>query len=460
MPLKPPFTLLGTFAHSPARDHLEIIEKGLVCVDRDGWIVNVCRLGQPAYQEVLKTALSSEQLVETDTGTFIFPGMVDLHIHAPQWPQIGQVLHRPLQEWLEQYTFPLEARYSDTKFAEQGYKDLVSTLIANGTTTGVYFSTIHQDATQVLAQVCLDLGQRAFVGKVVMDHEEQCPDYYRDHSIDAALAGTVESIEFIRKSKLNSSALVQPMVTPRFIPSCSDAVLRGLGQIAADYQCRVQTHCSESDWEHQFVIDRFGRTDTVMLHEFGLLQRNTILAHSNYISEQDMDLIKSVGAGIAHCPLSNIYFSHSVFPLRKALDKGLRVGLGTDISGGSSPSIFENCRYAISSSRMLEDGVDPSRGSSDRGSSNSRINFKEAFWLATAGGAEALDIPVGRFEKGYKFDALLIDPHVLGTNIPRSALEVPAEDLFQAIVYNCARVNIRNVWVDGISRHLPNNSTV
>tara|TARA_B100000470_G_scaffold199827_1_gene171092 strand:+ start:191 stop:520 length:330 start_codon:yes stop_codon:yes gene_type:complete len=109
---------------------------------------------------------------------------------------------------------------------------------------------------------------------------------------------------------------------------------------------------------------------------------------------------------------------------------------------------------------MLEDGVDPSRGSSDRGSSNSRINFKEAFWLATAGGAEALDIPVGRFEKGYKFDALLIDPHVLGTNIPRSALGAPAEDLFQAIVYNCARVNIRDVWVDGISRHLPNNSNV
>ena len=102
---------------------------------------------------------------------------------------------------------------------------------------------------------------------------------------------------------------------------------------------------------------------------------------------------------------------------------------------------------------MLEDGVDPSRGSPDRGSPNSRINFKEAFWLATAGGAEALDIPVGRFEKGYKFDALLIDPHVLGTNIPISALGDQAEDLFQAIVYNCARVNIRDVWVDGISRH-------
>ncbi len=205
MSLKPPFTLLGTFAHSPARDDLEILEKGLVSVDQDGSIIDVCRQGQSEYQKVLKTALGSGQLVETDAGTFIFPGMVDLHIHAPQWPQIGQVLHRPLQEWLEQYTFPLEARYSDTSFAKQVYKDLVSTLIANGTTTGVYFSTIHQGATQVLAQACLDIGQRAFVGKVVMDDEQQCPDYYRDHSIDTALSGTVESIEFIRQSQNNSA---------------------------------------------------------------------------------------------------------------------------------------------------------------------------------------------------------------------------------------------------------------
>jgi len=453
MSLKPPFTLLGTFAHSPERGRLEIIEKGLVSVDEEGWIVDVCDSHQSSYRQIMEAALTSGRLVETAAETYIFPGMVDLHIHAPQWPQIGQVLHRPLEEWLYQYTFPLEARYSDANFAKQVYQNLVSTLLANGTTTGVYFSTIHQEATRELAQACLDAGQRAFIGKVVMDQVDQCPDYYRDPSTDAALEDTINFIEFSRELTQNQSGLVQPMVTPRFIPSCSDAALEGLGQIAADYQCRVQTHCSESDWEHQFVIDRFGRTDTFMLHEFGLLQRNTILAHSNLISEQDMELIKNAGAGIAHCPLSNIYFSHSVFPLRKALDKGLRVGLGTDISGGPSPSLFENCRYAISSSRMLEDGVDPSRGSSDRGSSNSRINFKEAFWLATAGGAEALDIPVGRFEKGYKFDALLIDPHVLGTNIPRSALGAPAEDLFQAIVYNCARVNIRDVWVDGISRH-------
>ena len=188
-----------------------------------------------------------------------------------------------------------------------------------------------------------------------------------------------------------------------------------------------------------------------------MLQPNTILAHSNLITEQDMDLIKRAGAGIAHCPLSNVYFSHSVFPLRRALDKGLRVGLGTDISGGPSPSIFENCRFAISSSRMLEDGVDPVKGPTDRGNPNSRIDFKEAFWLATAGGAEALDVPVGRFEKGYKFDALLIDPHVPGTNIPSRSLENDGEGIFQSLIYNCTRANIKKIWIDGIVRFSAEN---
>ena len=457
MTLKPPFTLLGTFAHSPERERLEIIDSGLVSVDRAGWITDVCRPDQSEYSEACKDASASGRLVRSDTGTLIVPGMVDLHIHAPQWPQIGQALHLPLEEWLYRYTFPLEARYSDTRFAKQVYRDLVGTLIANGTTTGVYFSTIHQKATRELAQACLDAGQRAFIGKVVMDQLDQCPAYYRDPSTDAALGGTVDFIEFIRESKQNQSGLVQPVVTPRFIPSCSDAALEGLGQIASDYQCHVQTHCSESDWEHQFVIDRFGHTDTFMLDKFGLLQPNTILAHSNLITEQDMDLIKSVGAGIAHCPLSNVYFSHSVFPLRRALDKGLRVGLGTDISGGPSPSIFENCRFAISSSRMLEDGVDPVKGPTDRGNPNSRIDFKEAFWLATAGGAEALDVPVGRFEKGYKFDALLIDPHVPGTNIPSRSLENDGEGIFQSLIYNCTRANIKKIWIDGIVRFSAEN---
>jgi guanine deaminase len=219
--------------------------------------------------------------------------------------------------------------------------------------------------------------------------------------------------------------------------------------MAADYDCHVQTHCSESDWEHGYVIDRLGDTDTMSLDRFGLLTRHTVLAHGNLITGRDMDAIADLGAGIAHCPLSNTYFANSVFPLRRALAKGVRVGLGTDISGGPAASMFANCRYAVSASRMLHDGVDPARPAIDRGRPESRIDFIDAFWLATCGGADVLNIPVGRFEPGYQFDAMLIDTRVEHSDIQVfEDLDSP-EDVFQKIVYGATRANIYKVWVDG-----------
>ncbi len=446
-----PFTALGTFAHTPKRGHLEIIEHGLVHVDASGIISDVIRPDQPRYQAVREQAATSGQLIEGGPGSLFLPGMVDLHIHAPQWPQLGQALHLPLDRWLNEYTFPLEARYLDPALARAVYPQLVQTLLANGTTTGVYFSSIHQEASEVLAKTCLDAGQRAFVGRVVMDDPSHCPDDYRDASARTGLDGTLDFITFVRAMTGNESALVQPMVTPRFIPSCTDQALEGLGNMAGDQQCRVQTHCSEGDWQHQFVIDRFGHSDTYMLREFGLLRPGSVLAHANFLSGPDMQTIAQEKAGIAHCPLSNAYLANSVFPLRQALDLGLRVGLGTDIAGGPSPSLFENCRYAISSSRMLEDGVDPARSAEERGRAGSRIDFMEAYWLATAGGAQVLDIPVGRFEPGCCFDALLVDPSGPHSNIHcHPGISDTAKALFQKVLYHLTRSDIRKVWVDGV----------
>jgi guanine deaminase len=451
MTLRAPFTALGTFVHTPKRGLLEIIERGLVSVDPSGAISDVIAPGEARYAAVSEQASASNQLVEGGPDSLFLPGMVDLHIHAPQWPQLGQALHLPLDQWLNEYTFPLEARFADPALARAVYPELVQTLLANGTTTGVYFSSIHQKASEILAKTCLDAGQRAFVGRVMMDDPSQCPDYYRDESARAGLDGTQNFIEFVRALKGNESALVQPMVTPRFIPSCSDEALEGLGSMAADHQCRVQTHCSEGDWEHQFVIDRFGHSDTHMLREFGLLRPGSVLAHATFLSGPDMQTIAKEKAGIAHCPLSNTYFANSVFPLRQALDNGLQVGLGTDIAGGPSPSLFENCRSAISSSRMLEDGVDPTLPVDQRGRAESRIDFMEAYWLATAGGAQVLDIPVGRFEPGYRFDALLVDPTGPHSNIHcHTDFNHSAEALFQKVLYHLTRANIRKVWVDGV----------
>ena len=243
---------------------------------------------------------------------------------------------------------------------------------------------------------------------------------------------------------------MKPVVTPRFIPSCTDATLEGLGALAKQCGCHVQTHCSESDWEHGYVLERHGVTDTESLDRFGLLGRHTVLAHSNLITAGNMDTIRARRSGVAHCPLSNAYFSSAVFPLKAALEKGLHVGLGSDISGGPSGSLFDNMRSALMVARLLESGVDPNLGPAERSrQAGVWIDFRDAFYLATTGGAIALDLPVGQFSPGYQFDAMVIDtaaPH--GTIRLWNDLD-QGENILQKIIYTASKSNIAQVWIGG-----------
>ena len=435
--------------HTPCMGRLEVLKDALIEVDHLGAIATITQPAESDYRQKLEAAQNSKTLIDTLANQLIIPGLVDLHIHAPQWPQLGKALHLPLQDWLQQYTFPLEARYQDIEFAGQVYPSLVRSLLANGTTTAMYFATIHEEATELLAATCLAMGQRAYVGRVAMDDAEQCPDYYRDENAAIALTASERSVINIRKLSGNSAGLVQPVITPRFIPSCTDELLEGLGELVTRHQCHVQTHCSESDWEHGYVLERLGKSDTQALHDYGLLTRRTVLAHSNFISSNDMQLIGSTGSGIAHCPLSNSYFANSVFPLRTALNKALHVGLGTDIAGGHSPSLFNACQHAVASSRLLESGVDATLSSTTRGRPGSRIDFTEAFYLATRGGATVLDSPVGSFEPGRLFDAVLLDLQTPSNPLNEFIEHGNWEELLGNVVYNTQACNIDTVWVSG-----------
>jgi guanine deaminase len=320
----------------------------------------------------------------------------------------------------------------------------------------MYFGTIHLEATQILARICLEKEQRALIGRVAMDDPAQCPAYYRDPSAEFAVAETRAFIAYVEAMPGNGRGLIRPVITPRFIPSCSDALLEQLGALAATSGCHVQTHCSESDWEHRFVLDRFGISDTAALEKFGLLSRRTILAHGNLLGDDDLDTIAAHGAGIAHCPLSNVYFSDAVFPLRRVLDRGVHVGLGSDIAGGSSPSILDNARHAVLASRLLESGVDPALARPLRRRPDSRIDALTAFWLATVGGGIALELNVGLFRPGYQFDAMLIDTAAPASNLRIAPSDTP-EQILQKILYESGRSNIRDVWV--ANRHVLGQGT-
>ena len=443
------FALCGSVIHTPAVGVVEILEDALIAVDESGRIATVTTPGRPDYTELEQVATRAGKLEQLSPQEYLLPGLVDTHVHAPQWPQLGKALDRPLDEWLQKYTFPLEASYADADFAERVYRSLVHTLLANGTTTAMYYATIHLESSMRLAEICLEQGQRALVGKVAMDNPEQCPDYYRDASAGQGLEDTGSFIEQVAGMPGNAGRLVLPVITPRFIPACTDEMLLGLGDLAQRTGCHVQTHCSEGDWEHAYVLERYGKTDTLSLDGFGLLTPQTILAHCDFINDADMGVIKGAETGISHCPLSNLYFANAVFPAREALDRGVQVGLGTDIAAGANPGILHNCQVAVTASRALEDGVNPDLPSTERGTAGARIDFREAFWMATAGGGEALGLKVGKFERGYEFDAIVVD-----TGAPDSNLIIwedldDGDDILQKIIYNADRGNIKRVWVQG-----------
>lgn len=441
----------GTFMHTPALDQLEILTDTLIAVDASGMIVNIVQPHHPDYQKSLTESRQHSGYTSIADDAFFLPGLIDTHIHAPQWPQLGKALHLPLQDWLMDCTFPLEAKYQDPAFATAIYTSLVETLLANGTTSAVYFATVHTRATEILAQLCVQKGQRAWVGRVAMDDHSQCPAYYRDASTDQGLRDSETSIHTIRQLTGNEAQRVKPILTPRFVPSCTDEMLSGLGTLASQHNCAIQTHCSESDWQHQFVIDRTGLRDTEALDQYGLLTRNTVLAHANFINHADMSIIKNRGSGIAHCPLSNQYFAGSVFPLRDALNLQVNIGLGTDISGGPSASQFDSCRQVIGTSRMLESGVDANIEAKTRGVHDARVDYIEAFYLATTGGGIMLDEPIGLFKIGYQFDALQIDSSVADSNLLYFPELDSLADLFQKTIYAATRSDISAVWVGGVA---------
>jgi len=439
----------GSFFHTPKYGEVEFLENVLIEVDAAGVIERIIREDDPNQAMLLGTYRKRNMLVDLGPNCYGLPGFVDIHVHAPQWPQAALALDEPLYLWLEQKTFPLESMFADVGFARAVYSDLVKQLLGRGSTTVVYLGSAHLESTIALADICANMGQRALVGKTVMDDPVANPDYYRDASPAKAIEDTEELIRTVEGIGRDSYQGVWPVVTPRFIPSCTDEVLKGLGDVAEKYGTYVQTHCNEGQWEHDVVLERFGKTDPYALRDFGLLREHSIMAHCPYLTVDEGEMFAELGVSIAHCPMANAYFSSAVAPVRRFREQGIHVGLGTDISGGYSPSMYENIRQAVVMSRVLETGVDAQRPEAERGLGTARISLAEAFWLATAGGAEALGLPLATFEPGKAFDLQVIDTKREYYDLSGFGVYNAPEDRLARILYLSTADNVRKVYVQG-----------
>ena len=374
------------YTKEPGR--FEVLENGCVTVDDEGRVVEV---GSQETGEVV------------DLGDrLLIPAMNDLHVHAPQYRTQGLAMDLELLPWLQNYTFPEEKKYADVGYAERMYRRFVRDLWRFGTMRSCVFATTHTESTRLLMRLFQEAGMGALVGKVGMNRD--CPEGLTE-TVGEMVQGYETLIKEFGDNPLpqtpHLSPLVRPIVTPRFIPSCTPQMLRACGELAAKHKLPVQSHLSENKDEIALVRELEPESTCYgdAYDRYGLFgQTPTVMAHCVWTEGEELQLMKRRGVMVAHCPTSNFNVASGMAPIRRFLDEGLRIGLGSDISGGHDLSIFRMMVYAIQVSKI-------------HFQQNHKCPFltlSEAFWLATKSAGSFFG-KVGSFEPGYEFDALVLD---------------------------------------------------
>ncbi len=330
-------------------------------------------------------------------GRLIVPGLCDLHMHAPQYAFRALGMDLELLDWLNTRTFPEEAKYADAAYARAAYDMFVRDLQRGPNTRACLFATIHTRATVMLMEMLERSGLVTLVGRVNMDRnggENLCEAGARESAADtrlwlAEIAGRFKN--------------TGPILTPRFIPSCSDELMRELAVIQRETGLPVQSHLSENPgevaWVAELCPDSAGYADAYLRRGLFGGDAPTVMAHCVWSDDAEIELLRSRGVFVAHCPQSNTNLSSGIAPARRFLSRGLRVGLGSDMAGGCRASIFRAMSDAIQASKLRWRLC-------DRG--DAPLTLEEAFWLGTAGGG-AFFGKVGLFDDGYEFDALVLD---------------------------------------------------
>lgn len=379
--------------HTPTPGKLEIIPHGYIVVGSTGLVEGV-------YADLPENFDWRRQVMDFGDKLLI-PAFNDLHVHAPQYRNMGLALDLELLPWLNTYTFPEETKYADPEYARRLYRRFVHELWMQGTMRSAVFGTIHPEATRILSDLFIQAGMGAYVGLVGMNRNSP-------EKLQNTTAEVIEGMRMLKKhlDEHNPSGLVRPIITPRFVPSCSDKMLRALGELAAETGMPVQSHLSENrseiDWVKELEPEATCYGDAYS--KYGLFgQTPTLMAHCCYTDGEEMELMKRNGVYVVHCPMSNSNLSSGMAPVRKFLDAGIHVALGTDVSAGHHMSMLRVMQYAIQVSKL---NYAQTKGEMPF------LSLSEVFYLATKGGGSFFG-KVGSFEPGYEFDALLVDDSYL-----------------------------------------------
>jgi guanine deaminase len=407
----------GHFIFTPTPETYEIYENNCL-VSVDGKVEGI----YPSIPDRFKGCA-----VHDYGNRLVIPGFVDLHLHAAQFLQCGMGMTNTLLDWLGDYTFDLEREFQNRAFAREAYTCFAEKLVACGTLRACIFASSSTVGTQELFEVLKKKGIGAYVGKVNMD--TNAPDFIIE-TTKASLEGTKYLIE-----KYQDEKRVKPIITPRFAPTSTKGLLKGLGDLAIKYHLPVQSHLCENPDEIQWVRDLFpgakNYSDVYFKNNlFG--QTKTVMAHGIFLGEDERELVKRMDLMLVHCPDSNINVRSGIMPVRAYLDMGLRVGLGSDIAGGHKIGLNDAMVRAIQLSKILNlaDGkLKP-------------LTVSEAFYMGTKSGGSFFG-KTGSFEKDFWFDALVLEDDLMIAN------RYPLEDRLEKFIHTGDDRNICARYVEG-----------
>ena len=363
-------------------DQVRYIEDGLL-ITENGKITwfGTWKEGEKHLPNTLKVEHYPEQL--------IVPGFIDTHIHFPQTEMIG-AFGEQLLEWLNTYTFPTEIQFKDRTYADKIAHFFVEELLKNGTTTALVFCTVHPVSVDALFQAAERHQMRLIAGKVMMDRHAP------DELLDTPEQAYSESKALIEKWHGKGRALYA--ITPRFAPTSTAEQLQKAGQLKAEYpDVYVHTHLSENkneiSWVKELFPEQKGYLD--VYDHYGLTGQRSVFAHCVHLEEHEWDCMHQTDSAIAFCPTSNLFLGSGLFPLKKAWDKQVKVGLGTDIGAGTSFCHLQTLNEAYKVQQLQGE----------------KLSAFESLYLATLGGAKSLDLDdkLGNFNLGKEADFVVLN---------------------------------------------------
>ncbi len=371
----------------------------------------------------------------------IFPGLIDVHSHVPQYPSVARGTSE-LLPWLKQYIFPLEREFTGGR-AHREATAFFAELARQGTTTAMLYTAVFEDSCDAAFQAAAHSGLRVIMGKMMMD----LGSYGKLEPKQIIATSLQESERLCKTWHGGAGGLLDYAVSPRFAIACSEEMMRAAAALAAKYGTYIQTHLAENLAEIDIVRDMYpwARSYTDVYRATGLLTPRTMLGHCVHLSADERELLAAAGSSVAHCPTANLFLSSGILPLETVRAAGLRVGLGTDVAAGPELNLWRVMRCVLESQKARSFYQPETEVPSPAA----------ALHLATQGGADALGKGglIGSLDIGKEADLIVMD---FGALLPyrrgaKGVNDLTAEDIVSLCIYRGGPEAVLETFVRGQS---------